>query len=366
MEFIDHDLAPEKDFTEIGYEKRPVLDSAGNPVEGLHAVWITLDNPTQLNSYTTETIKEVILAFRRASVDRAAVAVVFTGAGDRSFCTGGNTAEYSEYYAGRPLEYRQYMRLFNDMVSAILACDKPVINRVNGMRIGGGQEIGMACDFTLASDLARFGQAGPKHGSAPDGGSTDFLHLYVGWGNAVASCVLCEPWSAHEALRLGLVNDIFPVLKVGGRFVPNPLVITDRYLDDWGRPVLGRPKEGDALQEGKALMADGEIDLSLLDAGVDALITTLMYTMPDCTIKTIESLRKKKLEHWDANREGNRAWLSLNMMTEAKAGFQAFHRGSKEQGREVDFIELRRRYARGETWGDELIEAVSPQYRETS
>ena len=70
--------------------------------------------------------------------------------------------------------------------------------------------------------------------------------------------------------------------------------------------------------------------------------------MPDCTTKTIESLRKKKLEHWDANRETSRAWLSLNMMTEARAGFQAFHRGSREQGREVDFIDLRRRLARGE------------------
>ncbi|WKZ83170.1 MAG: 6-oxocyclohex-1-ene-1-carbonyl-CoA hydratase [Acidimicrobiia bacterium] len=366
MEFVDHDLMPEREFREIGYEKRRVLDPSGKPVDGLHAVWITLDNPTQLNSYTTEAVKETILAFRRASMDRAAVAVVFTGAGDRAFCTGGNTAEYSEYYAGRPLEYRQYMRLFNDMVSAILMCDKPVVNRVNGMRIGGGQEIGMACDFTLASDLARFGQAGPKHGSAPDGGSTDFLHLYVGWGNAVASCVLCDPWSAHEALRLGLVNDIFPVLKVDGVFVPNPLVVTDRMLDDWGRPILGRPKEGAELGEGKALLAQGEIDFTLLDAGVDTLVTKLLMTMPDCTIKTIESLRKKKLEHWDANKESNRAWLSLNMMTEAKAGFQAFHRGSREQGREVDFIDLRRRIAQGETWGDELIEAISPQHREPS
>ena len=58
------------------------------------------------------------------------------------------------------------MRLFNDMVSSILACDKPVVCRVNGMRVGGGQEIGMACDYSIAQDLARFGQAGPKHGSA--------------------------------------------------------------------------------------------------------------------------------------------------------------------------------------------------------
>ncbi len=361
MEFKNHDLVPDRELTEVLYEEKPVVDSSGDPVEGLHAVWITLDNPAQLNSYTTETVKETIIAFRRASVDRAAVAVVFTGSGDRAFCTGGNTEEYSEYYAGRPGEYRQYMRLFNDMVSAILTCDKPVINRVNGMRIGGGQEIGMACDFTVASDLARFGQAGPKHGSAPDGGSTDFLHLYVGFGQAMASCVLCEAWGAHEALRLGLINDIFPVLKLDGDFIPNPLVVTDRYLDEWGRIIHGTSKQGEDLAAGKAKLKEGEIDFSRLDAGVDELVTKILYTMPDCTTKTVESMRKKKLEHWDQNKETNRAWLSLNMMTEAKAGFQAFHRGDREVGREVDFVDLRLRLAAGETWGDELIAAVSPQ-----
>lgn len=221
----------------------------------------------------------------------------------------------------------------------------------------------MACDFTLASDLARFGQAGPKHGSAPDGGSTDFLHLYVGWGNAIASCVLCDAWSAHEALRLGLVNDIFPALKVNGEFVPNPLVVTDRYLDEWGRIIHGTSKTGADLDAGKALLKEGTIDLSLLDAGVDTMITKILYTMPDCTIKTTESLRKKKLEHWDQNRETNRAWLSLNMMTEAKSGFQAFHRGNREVGREVDYVDLRRRLAHGEQWGDDLQRAVSPQFK---
>ena len=148
-------------------------------------------------------VKSVILAFRAASAARDVVAVVFTGAGDKAFCTGGNTKEYAEYYAGNPQEYRGYMRLFNDMVSAILACDKPVICRVNGMRIGGGQEIGMACDFSVAQDLARFGQAGPKHGSAPIGGATDFLPVMIGAERAMVACVLCEPFSAHEAYFIG-------------------------------------------------------------------------------------------------------------------------------------------------------------------
>src|SRR5262245_42253449 len=147
MELKDHNLIPQSSFTGVRYEQVPLRDPAGALIEGLHTVRITLDNPAQLNSYTTEMVKGVIHGMRAASTDRACVAVVFTGSGDRAFCTGGNTAEYAEYYAGHPEEYRQYMRLFNDMVSAILSCDKPVVCRVNGMRIGGGQEIGMACDF---------------------------------------------------------------------------------------------------------------------------------------------------------------------------------------------------------------------------
>jgi 6-oxo-cyclohex-1-ene-carbonyl-CoA hydrolase len=357
----DHDLVPRFELHDVRYEERPVLDARGAEIDGLHAAWIWLDNPSQLNSYTTEMVKSVILAFRRASNDRAAVAVVFTGVGDRAFCTGGNTAEYSEVYAGRPEEYRQYMRLFNDMVTGILTCDKPVINRVNGLRIAGGQEIGMACDFTLASDLARFGQAGPKHGSAPDGGSTDFLDLYVGWARAIDSCVLCEQWSAHEALRIGLINEIYPALRVDGDFLPNPLVETGCLADEWGREVLGRSKEGEALARGKELLKRGTVDFTMLDRGVDRLITKLIHTMPGCTTKTLESLRKKKLFHWDRNRESNRAWLALNMMTEARAGFRAFHHGTKETGRDVDFVGLRQRLARGEPWGDELFRAVTPK-----
>ena len=79
----------------------------------------------------------------------------------------------------------------------------------------------MACPCTLAKRPRPVRPGRPQARlSARRRGSTDFLHLYVGWGQAVASCVLCDPWSAHEALRLGLVGDIFPVLKVDGKFVP--------------------------------------------------------------------------------------------------------------------------------------------------
>ena len=345
----------------VRYEKRPVKGEDGKPVSGLYNAWITLDNPTQFNSYTTDMVKAIILAFRAASAARDVVAVVFTGAGDKAFCTGGNTKEYAEYYAGKPQEYRGYMRLFNDMVSTILVCDKPVVCRVNGMRIGGGQEIGMACDFSVAQDLARFGQAGPKHGSAPIGGATDFLPVIIGAERAMAACVLCEPFSAHEAYFMSILTDIVPALKVDGKFIANPLVETSRITDEYGRFVFGKPKTGDALKSGQELMKRGTVDLSLLDEKIEALCTKLLYTFPDCTTKTVEELRKLKLDAWNRNKENSRAWLALNMMTEARAGFRAFNEGTRETGREVDFIALRRALAKNAPWSDELTENIQPR-----
>ena len=357
---VSHNLVDVK-YQDIIYEKRPCLDKDGNPAEGLFNAWIILNNPNQYNSYTTQAVKEVILGFREASNDRSVVAVVFTAVGDKAFCTGGNTKEYAEYYAGNPQEYKQYMRLFNDMVSAILMCDKPVINRVNGMRIGGGQEIGMACDFSIAHDLARFGQAGPKHGSAPDGGSTDFLQLFVGIEVAMFSCTVCDPWSAHEAFRHSLLTEIVPSLKVNGEFIPNPLVYTDKWVNEKGEIVYGTMKSGEELTKAKENLKSGKVDLSLLDKAVERLCTKLMYLMPNCLSKTINSIRKKKLEHWDKNKESNREWLALNMMTEGKAGFRAFNEGPKGN-REVDFVKLRQMLAEGHEWNEKMIRAISPQY----
>lgn len=356
-----HTLVPDWKFEHLGYELRPALDPQGRAAEGLFNAWIVIDNPSQLNSYTTEIAKEVVIAFRQASMDRRVVCVVFTATGDKAFCTGGNTKEYAEYYAGNPQEYRQYMRIFNDMIDSILRCDKPVVNRVNGMRIAGGQEIGMACDFTVSADTARYGQAGPKHGSAPDGGSTDFLPLYVGFSHAMASCVLCETWSAHKAAFLGLVNEVVPVWKVDGQWVPNPMVVTDRFVDAFGKIVYGDFKTGAEAEAAKAVMAKGTLDLSALDQATERLCTKILMLMPDCVTKTINSVRKHKLHHWDANSQTNRDWLALNMMTEGRAGFRAFNEGPKDR-REVDFIKLRQLLAQGHPWDDELFRAVSPQF----
>jgi 6-oxo-cyclohex-1-ene-carbonyl-CoA hydrolase len=362
MTFLSHDLVDVREFQGLRYELRPARAPDGRTAQGIHNAWIWFDNPSQYNSYTTDMIKAAILAIRKAGNDRSVNAIVFTSVGDKAFCTGGNTKEYAEYYAGNPQEYRQYMRLFNDMVTAILLADKPVICRVNGMRVGGGQEIGTACDFSVAQDLARFGQAGPKHGSAPIGGATDFLPLYLGIERATVACTLCEPFSAHQAYRMGMLTDIAPALVVDGKFVANPLVITDRYLDEYGRIIYGESKTGAELAAGKELLKRGKVDLSRLDEVVEALCGKLLLTFPNCTMQTLCSLRKHKLAHWQQNAESSRDWLALNMMTDGKAGFQAFTFGPKDN-REVDFVRLRQLLAEGRPWSDELVHEVSPQYK---
>lgn len=211
----------------------------------------------------------------------------------------------------------------------------------------------MACDFSVAGDHARFGQAGPVHGSAPDGGATDFLHLYVGVARAAESLVLCEPWSAQKAQRYGLLNGVVPVYRApNGDLIDNPIV-----------DAAGEWKTGPALEQAKQRVAECTIDLGELDLQVDRLVVKLTNTFPDCTRRTLESLRKKKLEHWFANMESSRSWLSLNMATEAAAGFPAFHFGDRNE-REIDFALLRRRIAEGARFDDKLVaEVLKPSAR---
>ncbi len=339
------------------FEKHPILDPQGNPVDGLYSAWIILNNPRQYNSYTTEMVKGVIAGFQRASADSSVVAAVFTAAGDKAFCTGGNTREYAEYYAGRPNEYGLYMDLFNAMVDSILGCKKPTICRVNGMRVAGGQEIGMACDLTISSDLAVFGQAGPRHGSAPDGGSTDFLPWMLPLELAMWNCVSCELWSAYKMKHLGLISRCIPVLRQADEWLRNPAVVTDTWLED-GEIIYGEFKTGDEARAARKLVKSISTDFSLLDAELGKILWTFTNLFPGCLIKSVEGIRLKKKFFWDQSKVINRHWLAANMNTEAFLGFNAFNTKKITGSGVIDFIEYRRRQAAGQAFDAEFMAAV--------
>ena len=363
----DHALFGDEHFSTeapgVMFEKRPVLDAAGSPVDGLYSAWIWLNNPAQHNAYTTEMVKGVIAGFQRASGDRSVVAAVFAARGDKAWSSGGNTAEYAAYYSRRPHEYGEYIDLFNRMIDGILECRKPVICRASGMRVAGGQEIGLAADLTVSSDLAMYGQAGPRHGSSPVGGSTDFLPWFLSIEDAIYNCVSCELWSAYKMKHKGMISKVVPVLRRGGadgEWLRNPLVRTDAWLED-GEIVYGEMIPAELQAAARALIGACTVDFSRLDAEIDKLIWNFTQLFPNCLQTSLDSMRAKKKFFWDASKHMNRHWLQANMNNEAWLGFNAFNT-RKLTGRDtVDFVKLRQLLAQGAALDEALAEQVLAQ-----
>lgn len=167
---------------------------------------ITINRPKAYNAFTARTCEELIHAFQDAGFDKSIGVIVLTGAGDKAFCTGGDMGTHDGGYGGRgtiglPIE---------EMQSAIRDVPKPVIARVNGFAIGGGNVLVTICDLAIASDKAQFGQAGPRVGSFDAGFGTALLARLVGTKKAHEIWYLCRRYTAQEALQMGLVNTVVP------------------------------------------------------------------------------------------------------------------------------------------------------------
>lgn len=144
-----------------------------------HVAHITINRPDAYNAFRAQTCEELIAAFDAASWDRSVAVVVLGGAGDRAFCTGGDQKSHAE--AGAGYGGRGTIGLPIEQVhTAIRDCPKPVIARVQGFAIGGGNVLAALCDLTIASEKAVFGQVGPKMGSVDPGYGTAYLARIVG------------------------------------------------------------------------------------------------------------------------------------------------------------------------------------------
>ncbi len=277
----------------------------GGAVPGLHAVWITLDNPRQHNSYTTEMVKGVIAGMRRASNDRAAVAVVLTGAGDRAFCTGGNTAEYAEYYAGRPEEYRQYMRLFNDMVSVDPALrqagDLPGQRHAHRRRAG--DRHGLRLLGRPGPGAVRPGRPAPRLGPRRRQHRLPAaVRRHRGGDGELHAVPALE--RAQGATDSACSRRIVPALTVDGRVRREP-ARGHRALARRAGPHRPRRaphgRRSGRGQDARRARDDRPRRCSIGRSSPSS--TPSPTTMPGCLTKTLESVRKHKLEHWDRNRE---------------------------------------------------------------
>jgi 2-ketocyclohexanecarboxyl-CoA hydrolase len=167
---------------------------------------ITINRPDVYNAFSAQTCEELIHAFKRASATRGIRVVVLTGAGDKAFCTGGDQSSKDGGYGGRGVTGLP----IDELQSAIRDCDKPVIARVNGFAIGGGNVLVTLSDLAIASDRAQFGQVGPRVGSVDPGFGTALLARVVGEKKAREMWYLCRRYTAVQALEMGLVNAVVP------------------------------------------------------------------------------------------------------------------------------------------------------------
>ncbi len=183
---------PGFDFKDIVYEKRPGVAR------------VTINRPETYNAFTTSTQDELIKAFEDAANDDTVGVVVFTGAGDKAFCTGGDAKEAKAGYRKGMLEKDLRVK------TLIREMPKPVIAAVNGYAIGGGHVYQQICDLSIASENAIFGQVGPIVGSFDPGVGVVDLMMVVGEKKAREMWYLCRRYTAREALEMGLVNTVVP------------------------------------------------------------------------------------------------------------------------------------------------------------
>jgi naphthoate synthase len=174
---------------------------------------ITIDRPEVRNAFRPQTLVELSDAFERAREDPDVGVIIFTGAGDKAFCSGGDQRVRGDtgYLAEGATTGRFHVTDFQVQVRRL---PKPVVAMVAGYAIGGGHVLHLVCDLTIAADNARFGQTGPRVGSWDGGFGASLLRDLVGSKKAKEIWLLCRQYDAQEAVAMGLVNAVVPLERL--------------------------------------------------------------------------------------------------------------------------------------------------------
>jgi enoyl-CoA hydratase/carnithine racemase len=248
---------------------------------------ITINREYVLNSLDLQTIQELTTAFKNSAWDDDIAVVILTGAGKKAFSTGADLNEQQKYFLGKPDAYYKWMYEFIQLHEVMRNTGKPLIARLNGIVVGGGNELNMSCDLAIASEHIYIRQVGAARGSVAAAGATQFLPLITGDRRAREILFLCEEIPAKKALEWGLVNEVVPY--------------------------------------------------SRLDKAVDALAEKLYNKLPECLRYTKQQLNFWRDLSWHLTIGHAREWLSLhNLSDEVKEGIGAFGRK-----REVNYKKIR-------------------------
>jgi enoyl-CoA hydratase/carnithine racemase len=248
---------------------------------------IIINREKVLNSLDLNTIIELTTAFKDSSWDDSISVIILTGAGRRAFSTGADLNEQKEYFIGNPNDYYKWMYEFIQLHEVMRNCGKPTIARLNGIVVGGGNELNMSCDLAIAADHIYIRQVGAARGSVAAAGATQFLPLIVGDRRAREILFLCEEIPAKKALEWGLVNQVVPYKN--------------------------------------------------LDKAVDAMAEKLFNKLPECLRYTKQQLNFWRDLSWHITIGHAREWLSIhNLSPEVEEGISAF-----SEKREVNYKKIR-------------------------
>ena len=249
-------------FETIVYEKAPPRAT------------IRLNRPDVLNAFDFRMLRELARACEDASWDDNVRVVVVTGTG-RAFCVGADLRSWDEDLLGRPSEYWKWFGAFKDMHDRLREIGKPTVARINGICVGGGNELQMACDLAVMAEDAYIRHVGLEHGSVPAGGATQWLPVMVGERRAREIILLCDEVPAGQAAEWGLVN--------------------------WSAPAAE------------------------LDAKVDEVAEKLAAKLPETTRYAKQQLNFWRDLSWHTTVGHARDWLALSMLgDEAKGAIERF------------------------------------------
>jgi enoyl-CoA hydratase/carnithine racemase len=247
---------------------------------------ITINREKVLNSLNLTAINELTSAFKDASWDDDIAVIILTGAGKKAFSTGADLDEQKEYFLGNPNDYYKWMYEFIQLHEVMRNVGKPTIARLNGIVVGGGNELNISCDLAIAADHIYIRQVGAARGSVAAAGATQFLPILAGDRRAREILFLCEEIPAPKALEWGLVNEVVPYSK--------------------------------------------------LDEAVNTMAEKLYNKLPECLRYTKQQLNFWRDLSWHATIGHAREWLSLhNLSSEVKEGINAFAGKRKVNYRKV-------------------------------
>ncbi len=269
---------------------------------------VTINRPAVLNALNFNVLRELSTAFEDAAFDDGIAVVVITGAGKKAFCTGADIKEWNDELLDNPNDLYKWMAAFTEIHDRLRNIGKVTVARLNGMVVGGGNELNLSCDLAVAASDVELRHVGTSRGSVPAAGATQWLPIVIGERRAREMLLLGKTLTAKEAKEWGLVNFVVPRKN--------------------------------------------------LDKEIDRVCKELYNKLPDCTRYTREHLSFWKNLSWSLTVGHLRDWITVHTPSaEIQEGIRSFN-----ERRPIDYKMLRDFHKSGMKKCGKCGRSIAPEF----